>query len=121
MSVEIPFAMIADLCTLAGVPWNRLMRAEILPMSVRFHVIAHNAEGRPFINGGNGGKDIGTTVIEVAVKYPPSDEMPTPLERIVGSEHRVCVECAFGILDGQPWVQGAFGPVHSLCDETAVM
>lgn len=34
---------------------------------------------------------------------------------------RRCVECDFLILDGQPWVQGAFGPVHSLCDETAVM
>lgn len=32
-----------------------------------------------------------------------------------------CVECDFAILPGQDWVQGQFGPLHALCDETAVM
>lgn len=118
-AAEIPFAMIASLCEHAGVPFNRLMRAEILPESVRFHVIAHNAEGKPFRTDDG----IGTIIIELAIKYPPHDEMPKPLESLRSTEspHRVCVECDFLILEGQPWVQGAFGPVHALCDETAVM
>ena len=32
-----------------------------------------------------------------------------------------CVECDQHILVGEPWVEGSFGKVHALCDETAVM
>ena len=30
-----------------------------------------------------------------------------------------CAECGMKILPGQPWVQGTFGRIHALCDDTA--